>query len=248
MRLKGDQVSAGSGESESNLLGDRRLASASEQDADFRSLFQRIQLEVIDHMRSQRGRGAFVRGETYREFLHARFLDDHRDEQASAGFLNGGCTDAAPVADGDFRRFGVGGLEVEERYRCRLRLGVRLAREAIAVQDDGAFALFGFELQEGGGIGERGEGAQRDPLGLACSFDLGRSIVLLAGDLAGQRGRLAGRHGHQRLGVPFALLRETHEREDPVVAVELRGDLAAGLDELGTKATRVGRFQSDLIG
>ena len=116
------------------------------------------------------------------------------------------------------------------------------------MQDDGAFALFGFELQEGGRVGECGEGAQRDPLRLASAFDLARSGERLAGDFAGQRGRLAGRHGHQRFGRPFALVGETEESEDAVIAVELRGDLAPRLGELRAEAAGIGRFQTDLIG
>ena len=137
---------------------------------------------------------------------------------------------------------------MEERHRGRLGLGVRCAGEAIAVQGYRPFAFFGFELQESGRVGESVERAESDPLRLARAFDFTGCIVRLAGDLARQRGRLAGRHRHEGFGRPFAFVGETEEREDAFVAVEFRGDLAASLDELRPEAARVGRFQPNLVG
>ena len=246
--LQRDEVSAGGREGEGDLLGERGLAGTFELDGDLGRLLQRIQLEVINDVCGQGGRGSFVRGEAYGEFLYAWFFNDHGNEQSSAGFLDRGRTDAAAVADRDFRRFGVGGLQMEERHRGRLGLSVRCAGEAIAVQGHRPFAFFGFELQEGGRVGQRIECPQSDPLRLARAFDFTGCIVRLAGDLAGQRGGLAGRHRHQRFGGPFAFVGETEEREDAFVAVEFRGNLAATLDELGSEAAGAGRFQSDFVG
>ena len=146
MRLKGDEIGACGGEGEGDRLGGRGLSGAVELDDDLRRFLQRIGLQVVDDVRRQRGSRSLVRREAYRDVLGACLLDDDRHEQTSAGFLDRGCADAAAIADGDFRRLRVGGLEMEERDRGRLGLGVGSAGEAIAMQLERSFAILGLKL------------------------------------------------------------------------------------------------------
>ena len=80
LRLKGDEVGAGGREGEGDRLGGRGLTGAVELDAHLRRFLQRIDLQVVDDVRRQRGGRAFVRREAHRDVLGARLLDDDRHQ------------------------------------------------------------------------------------------------------------------------------------------------------------------------
>ena len=84
------------------------------------------------------------------------------------------------------------------------------------------FIFFGGSQSAASGPGQRWEGDFRS------AFALGHRDLCLDG--------------------PFALLGKTHEGEYAMLAVELRGELAAGFNELSAEATGVGGFQPDLVG